>query len=467
MRLSKILSHAVLLFSISFAPTALAAGPLTVGLVRQTLLDSIGKLDTTLANATGNLKAAGFSLEGNARGLISDIDARLGSKLDYTFDRLDKTERRLMEDAQTLIEKLEISAQAVIGETSKAATKIIGDADILAYNTLYSLPCRSQVPRLVYATPEILHSGYTLPEVTLRGNFLDLGAEPVVTVDGAAARVLGRTANTLHLQLPSSVFPGNRKSHSVTIKLRPTELRKRCLLGVLPKENKQPLSRDLTMSVLLHPPTTAVISATLTPIVGRLETISTPYELNVGTGNDCDGNFDATRTFCLPDGWGGRLVIGNPYSGPHVRSANGKGGIQSTNLAGDRCIRIEARVIGNGYDNYYLVKDCKGRGWLHYSGDLHGEREIQVDGPASLSTAEGVIPVRTNFILPYQGDLGPLKASEWRYSARLDLYRGDAVPIRTIEVSNVDPNVAGLTSRMESAALHIDLGALVAHIFEE
>ncbi len=461
----------VLLLMATFPPpssAAVPAGALTVGIARQALIDAIGRLDTVLTNTTGNIKAIGNSLEANARGVVSDIDTRLGNKLDYTFDRLDKTERQLMEDAQALVGQVESSARAIVELTAAAATRVLGDADIIAYNALYSLPCRSQVPRIVYLTPEVLHEAYTVPEIALRGNFLDLGPEPKVTVDGKQAAVLGRSANAMRLSLPSTVVTGVKRSHSVSIRFRPTQVEKSCYLwGLIPWSTEKPLSRDLTASALLHPKTTTRIKATVTPVVTRHETMSVPYELDDGTGNDCDRHFDATRTFCLPDAWGGRLVPAGAYSGPGIHSQNCDSGVQSVSLAGDRCIKVEAKIGGCGYNvNFLGIKDCKGRGWLHYSGKLNGERDVPIDGAPGDISADGVIPVRTNFLLPYKGNLDGQTPSKWRYSARVDFFRGDPQqPIRTLEISDIDPTVGGIVSRMDNATLAVDLSQVVPGLF--
>lgn len=449
-------------------PAPAAAAALTVMAVRQALVSAIGRLDTALANAADNVKAVGNSLEGNARGVVSDIDQRLGNKLTYTFDRLDKTERQLMEDAEALVGQLDSSTRAVIELSAAEASRVLGDADIVAYNALYSLPCRSQTPRIVYVTPEVVYEAYTVPEIALRGNFLDLGPEPRVTVGGRPATVLARSANALRLTLPKAVAQGVRSSHSVSVRFRPTALEKSChLWGLIPWSRSRELDRDLSASVLLQPRTTARVTAKVTPLVTRRETLSTTYELNDGTGDDCGRNFDATKVWCLPDAWGGRLVSGAPYSNPGIHSQNCNSGVTATSLAGDRCVKVEARIGGCGWNEFpFGIRECKGRGWLHYSITLNGEREVPVDGAASELVAQGVVPVRTNFLLPYQGDLAGQVPQGWRYSARIDFYRGDPKnPIRTVDISDTDPTVGGIVSRMDNARLAIDLGQVVSSLF--
>ena len=441
---------------------------LTVGAVRAALLDSIQRLDSAIQSAAQSVKGVGNSLEANARGVVSDIDTRLGAKLDYTFDRLDATEKRFMEDAQALVGQIDTAAVGIVTLTEGAARRVLGDADIVAYNALYSLPCRDQIPRVVYSTPDVVYEGYTVPEVTVHGNFLDLGSEPDVTVDGQTARLVARSANQLHVALPKVVSQNVAAPHSVAVRFRPTRRDRSCyLFGLIPWSSERPLANDLSSSVLLQPKTTVSLTSTLTPVLAQRETGTWGFGDRRGTDGNCDAHFDATLTFCIPDAWGGRLVAGNPYSGPGVNSKNCTSDIEGVDVIGDRCVRVRAHIGGCGYDHLpFGINNCKGNGWLDYGITLNGERMVPTNGAEAQVVAEGVVPVQTNFVVPYSGDLQGQTPSAWHYRATVSFHRGDPnAPIRKVEITDTDPVVGGITSRLDNGTLAIDLAQAVAGLF--
>lgn len=453
---------------VASSPPAHAAVPalLTVGMVRQALLDSIQSLDSAMQGAAQSTKAIGNSLEANARGVVADIDRRLGDRLDQTFDRLDDSEKRFMEDAQALVGQVDTAAHSLVTDTEGSARRVLGDADILAYNTLYSLPCRDQVPRVVYTTPEVVYEGYTLPEVVVHGNFLDLGAEPKVEVDGQAARVVARAANQVRVALPAKVANGVASGHSVGVRFRGTSRLRSCYLFGLIPWTREHADRDLAASVLLQPKTTVKVAATLVPVVSQRETASWAFGDNRGTGDNCDEHFDAAMTYCIPEGWGGRLVPGAEHSAPGVASKNCDSDIEGVDVVGDRCVRVRAHVGGCGYDQLLFVRNCRGRGWLNYGITLNGERFVPVDGSPFQKDLAAEVPVKTNVTIPYGGDLAGQTPSKWRYQASVSFYRGStAQPIRSVELTDTDPVVAGIASRLDEGTLAIDYAQVVSGLF--
>jgi hypothetical protein len=462
---------AVLFLFLTLGATSPAhADPPTVGALRGALVDAIARLDTALSNATNNVKAAGNSVEANARGVVSDIDARLGNKLNLTFDRLDDSERKIFENAQEVVGQVNAAATGIIGKTESAARRILGDADIVAYNALYSLPCRSQVPRLVYSTPETLFEGGSVPEITLRGNFLAFGHEPQVLVDGKQATLLARSANQLRVRIPDGVVSDLQTAHSVSVKFEPEQQSKSCLLwGLVPWSRTKPLGYNLSASVLLQPKTRVRVDGSVTPVVLTRQTLDEGHHLDRHDDN-CDANFAVDQTWCLPDGW--TFVTPGAYQLTETSANHNCGsGLTGDHIAGDHCVFVGAQVHGCGYNwapIFHTKLDCRGSGWVVYDVTLHGQRQVPAEGTTAPVQAQDFVPQRTNFLLHYNGDLSGKTVANWRYQARLDFFRGASpAPIRTIEVSNADPVTGGVASHLENGALALDLSQAIAGLFEQ
>jgi len=126
---------------------------LTVGAVRQGLNEALVGVQNAMVTAGSEGRALGNSLQANVQNVISDIDSRLGKRLEYTFDKLDDTERQFMVDSRDLIFRTRAASAALAGVIGDESRRTIGEADIAAYNATYSLPCRTQVPRVVYWLP--------------------------------------------------------------------------------------------------------------------------------------------------------------------------------------------------------------------------------------------------------------------------------------------------------------------------
>lgn len=80
---------------------------MTVLGVKEALEGAITEFRKVLAEATNDLQSLGNSLQAKAQNVVMDIDRSLGSKINLTFDRLDATEQRLIEDAQALTSQME------------------------------------------------------------------------------------------------------------------------------------------------------------------------------------------------------------------------------------------------------------------------------------------------------------------------------------------------------------------------
>lgn len=178
------------------------AQALTVLAAKSALEGAIAELRKALADTTNDLRSLGNSLQANAQNVVLDVDRTLGSKINLTFDRLDATELRLMEDVQALTKQVQTATSQIVSKAGDEARKTIVEADIAAYNASYSLPCRSAPPRVVASFPARLTARRSAAVLRLKGNFLRQG-NVSITVNDRPARVVERLDTSLTIELPS------------------------------------------------------------------------------------------------------------------------------------------------------------------------------------------------------------------------------------------------------------------------
>jgi hypothetical protein len=196
------------------APTVLA--------VKSALEDALSSFNTSISTAdsevrsTGDLNSLGVgvdaptSLTEDVQNVLSDLNSGLGGRLDSALDKLSTRQLQLVQDAQPLTKQLRAAAVAAPNRTDSAleiqsveselairrmgkeVRRTIYEADITAYNASYSLPCRDQIPRTFYVTPNQIWVGAGDDVVKVHGNFLDLGTVARAEVDSVPAHIVYR-----------------------------------------------------------------------------------------------------------------------------------------------------------------------------------------------------------------------------------------------------------------------------------
>lgn len=446
-------------------PAAHAQGTeaLTVGAVKNLLDGALDDLDAQLDKASADLRSVGESFEKNARGVLADIDERLGDKLEYTLDRLEGQEQRLFESAQALAYQAQKAAEQIAAGAGEEARRTLFEGDIVAYNTSYNLPCRSHRPRLVYAQPAELVVGRDRPEVTLRGNYLNYGPRPDVRVAGRMARVIARTQEQITVEIPDAVLAGADRERSVPVSVKTGEvLRELTWFGLRCSETERAALRAQSLPVVLKPRDQVKVTAQLTPQVGTPERRTFNFSFSEDTGNSCsDRTRNHDRTWCVPDGQGWRLET---FGGPSVSSRNCGSRISETRQVGDKCVFVGGRVRGCGYQNLVFGRACNGRGWLRYTMSIQAVRiQDATDGPAErFESASEDDAEQRNFLFTYGGTIADgHEITGWSYEA--DVVIWEAGRKRRIVVSDVNPNVEGVVSRVdETGRLDVDVSAALA-----
>ncbi|QGY33219.1 hypothetical protein [Pantoea cypripedii] len=408
------------------------AEPITAFMVSKMLQDALQGLQDSIETAGGEVKGAGNSLQKNAQNVLVDINRVLGSNMNTAFDRLDATQRKLLTDAQKLTLLIEKSTKEVASHSFNEARLSIGDADILAYNVTYSLPCRDQVPRIVYWTPQkIIFNGDEVL-VTVRGNFLNNDSEIRVKLDNVDVPIMARTDNEMSFVIPGNAIKTVQTLQTVSFTISGLKKRIRrdgilnallgCKVSVEPAQPQQ-------IAVVVRPATIFTLDATIT----ASESIWSPtyvayitqpkFYRETGSG----GNSDVSEQYCLKS---------DEIVDRYELTATNKGGRSSVGpavLSGDRCVFVPARVVGNGKDGLGI---SKGGGNIGYILTIYGKRLMvsklaEKDFHQVANSSNNIV----TFSYPYDFDKGNVS---WKYTVRILSSQGSKV-LSDDTLTNVTP----------------------------
>lgn len=438
------------LLSPAVTPPATAQAALTALAVKDALSSALDEFRKVASQLTNDLQSLGNSLQANAQNVIQDLDKVLGDKINLTFDRLEAQERQLVESAQALTRQLNETSQAIIAKAGDETRRTLVEADITAYNTLYSLPCRDARPRVVAATPGNLTLAEDIPIISLRGNFLRQGADLKVMANGKRARVIERLDNSIRIELPSELFqplPQEPLVISAEISGLETVGRYVSWFGLSCRERVQKQDA-LSVAITVSPQITHAISGALktTHLVRR--EIAEPVQQFANTGSDrCDDDYRVDRQWCVTDGVSTRAEVA-------VTGANCHSGYEGYVPSGPRCVLVRGKVGGCGAIRgpFNAWAGCRGRGWLTYNITLYRTVEERLDAGNVVASAEPSVAQRSwDFEFP-AGNLQP----EFSYQITITRTQGSRT-LASWVVSNANPNTGPVVSRIANGRLAIEL----------
>lgn len=454
MRMSCI-HRAILSLILVLLSTSSQADPLTVLAVKGALEESIQSMREALASTTHDIQSIGNSLQANAQNVILDIDRSLGSKLEYTFSRLDASELRLMEDAQALTEKMRLATNSILTNTGEEARKTIVEADIAAYNASYSLPCRDAKPRIVASFPARLIAGRDSPKMTLRGNFLKQGPEPIVTINNIESRILERLDTALSIEIPQSIIdsaPDGELFISAKVENLEELDRTPILWGVLGCwTSKKPVTAKPIALTILEQGIRYKISGSATIEYTSYREAPEPTQKFRNTGSSkCDDSYRVDKQWCI---LGPGTVVRADIS---VLGANCSSAFEGTTASGDRCILAQGKVAGCGANRgpFNTWLGCKGRGWLNYDITLIRKEPYQEMTDAALLSKEGK-PFESSFSFDMPASLGYANPIP-RYTVQVEKLKGKTL-IESYSISHANPNAGPVTSRVSQGVISIEI----------
>jgi hypothetical protein len=402
------------------------------------------------------VQSIGNSLQANAQNVIKDIDTLLGKKLSYTFDRLDATELRLVEDAQALTAQTKKATTDVLGKAGDEARKTIVDADIAAYNAMYALPCRDAPPRVVASFPARLTSGASAPILTLRGNFLRQGAAPFIKVNGVNARIIERLDSAISLEIPSQVMSSARDMEvivSAVVDGLEEISRSLWAWGLFGCHESKSIvqAKPIGLSVLEPPVRYNVVGTTKYSYTAYRE-VAEPVQQFANTGSSqCDDNYRVDQQWCISgSGTISRADVA-------VTSANCNSGFEGTVPSGDRCVLARGKVAGCGADRdpvFHTWLGCKGRGWLKYNITLIRREPYEAETTEAMISKAGIAGERSfSFNMPPAVGLDSVSA---RYQVQIQAAKGSRI-ITTVSLSHANPTTGLYSSRVNGGVLSIEV----------
>lgn len=426
--------------------------PMTVGAVSSALQEALAGFNLTIATAGAEARSTGASLAGNAQNVITDIDRQLGNRLTSSIDQLSGVERQLADDAILLTKQIKTAGIAIVTLTSDEARRTIAEADITAYNASYSLPCRSLTPRIIYSWPREIRRGKGPAEIHLKGNFLDVGAAPEVTVDGAKAEILGRSRNELTVRVPAKVMASIVNPKSVQVAAHLDENR-RTNYWLYCHEKIARMPSALTDAQMIRPELGYKVSLQVSGAFDGFEPISTNTAYD-RSDNNHEASFDDNHQICLPADY-----VLNPAAPPvlAITSLNCNSSVGTPTIAGERCVVVPAHLGGCGVVRVLgTIVNHKGRGWFAYTVRLNGIKKIATAIPSQMFELTSPDGVQRSFSASHADANKNLLNPRWQYTATVQVNEGTQL-IRTIVAGSGNPNPDGVSTRIKDGVAFVEI----------
>jgi hypothetical protein len=421
---------------------------LTVLAVRTALVDAMKQFQEAIKTADQATRNAGVSLQSNAQNVLADIDQMFAGNLKDRLDELDTIQRGLMENAKLLTTQIQKSTELVVAKAGYQARLTMADADITAYNALYSLPCRSQIPRILYVTPGDFRPGRDVPEVRVRGNFLNIGTKPPsATIAGQTTRVISRSPNEIVLEIPKTIIATKDSSHSVPIEMQLLQENRHFWLLYCHSTVASMASR-LNANLFIDQPERVALNVS---IGGSYNAIRLkPFKMGevYHQEEDCNYHQDDNRSFCLPPE---AIELGSPPYLIQKFSANCNSWIADPKPSGSRCAEVDAHVGGCGS----FLMDCHGRGWIHYLLTLYGKVADAQSIPDEKFSQQALGDNPNTFRFVHHMAHRNLDHAKWRYVVIITVDRGYSK--QTFQLSEIHPNDSGIQTDIQDGALSVSL----------
>jgi hypothetical protein len=458
---------------------------MTIGELRKLLIDVLQELQKVLDASGENFKKVGESLEANITNIIAEIDRKYSHLLDKTIQSFSSAEKQFFLDASDLVKQTRDSAIKVEKVGGQEARKTIYDTDILSYNTLYSLPCREQIPRIVYVDYEdegkVIVKNENSPFVRIKGNYFNIGpVPPSIFVDAVRADATVSN-NEILVQIPESVLNtiANERLAHITFRLYS---KKKRTIGPLTVPgcffNTTLMDRPLEVGIILSPQKLYQINGY---IEGNYEEVipasggdyiyrEFPQGRHEMIDDNCDINESRTQEFNIPDDWEVNDTRHNTID------TWGSSYFERIEIIRNRVI-VHARLIGQGYDippevcNFLGCipiplgsRTCRGRARYLYDLTIIGRKqqaivpeqrisrtlpkeEFRIIGNPGQTTFSGIRHSQAN---------SNLENLRWYFKAEVKGTIGRRIIPPTQIDSNI-PQANKVKSRMENGILSIEI----------
>jgi len=427
---------------------------LTVGSISQGLRDAATGLQTATLTAGGEARSVGNSLQANVQNVLADMDAKFANRSDEIFTSLAGAERQFMSDARDLIFRTQAAAKVIAPVMGDEARRTIGEADIAAYNTSYSLPCRTQAPRVVYWTPSTQIAQGEEIIVEIHGNFLGFGVAPRVLVDSKPITQFTRNDRIIAVKLSRELVQRITEKSSIPIVVEGLQRRviepRRFWFGC--SEDLEQ-AQNMSVTVVLIPRVSYRVSGR---VWATYKTWSDPFVFQSGTldqGSDnCDTQQEVGFQVCVADPANMRTVRGDGA----VVSASKPSSWGTPTLSGTSCINFPAHLGGSGYDTFpFGIKNCKGSAWLKVNWNAQAQRhDLHQTEPLIFNQK---LPIGTYSYTVNDQQQPTGDEWSWHYVVQVDQMRGSQV-LQSESLSDAQmDNGSGWLSTIHSGVLTLTL----------
>jgi hypothetical protein len=442
----------------NIVPAALPAIP--VAAVLGELNNMITQLSNLVGQVGGETRSAILGMQTSASQLLSEANQALGDKLDKTLADLDQKELRIAEDAQAIAQQMKIAVDQINAGALDTAERTLFEADILAWNTSYSLPCRDKPARLVYpavrkmriwreesspASPADGLPGGAELLIPVRGNFLALGKPGVSVRIGASSTVHPAEIRGLNQNELTVVVPAAAVKELQAIK-RPSRLFIAASLPVCKIKGEQ-TSVVAEIGVDVLPPLTYALATSVTP-VGTMPSVGQKVFSFYERGSDsCNDRYRADRIYS----------VGPPAQVTDwkvsINNQNGNSYLIRSVGSGPYSVLVEAMIGGNGRDCFLGICNCKGRGWLGYNLSVNYRTQVETALKSEVFTS---VKTQSSYVFDYPAVNFPAGFVKGRcnYNSRLVVHEGDTEHV--LEASQTNPNVSGGPGNMVTLATRVD-----------
>ncbi len=454
-------------------PTLTSPISQTIGDVRNTLQELLQTLKSIEQSATTDAKSIIDQIDGRIQNLIKEIDNRYANNLDRTVGSLRDFEKDFFRDVDETIFQTKESILQGLDKGTESAIKLLREADISSYDALYALPCRDKIPRIVYPDPSSIEIGINQPIVKIRGNFLNIGRDQKVQINGEDAVLKGISSNEITVQIPDSVINSISNPETISISVITNKSTVNRIL-FLCNQRIEPNDSTLSVAIALLPQLTYKISGfigahweELIPETENSEEKFFSEDIRLVREENCDANVVRPQQHQIPEPWMVKRVNVN------IISVNGSSSIERVVWSGNT-VTVDVHVIGLGTTRipnpllpYVLpdITDCRGRGWVEYQLEIVGEQITTIpsqviihDLPRDNFSIDGM-PGQNTFAgirHPQASEWASLRKLTWFYEVTIRPYRGTQdLPI--VQLSSTNPRSDGYFTDLSNGELTIDI----------
>lgn len=449
-----VLVAVIFLCNITVSSAQDVATAATILSVKSALEDVLKQFNAIIQTAGNEVRSTGVSLSQNAGNLLSDIDQKYANRLNDTVESLSKLERQTIDDAILLTKQMQQATESLAKTTGSEARLTIAEADITAYNALYSLPCRDWIPRVLYVTPSEVRPSGDIPVLTVRGNFLDLGDEPAISIDGNPAKLLSRSRNELKVEIPPHYAESIDKTKAVRVSMPLNQTTRTNVLWLWCTSQTRKVENELSAAVTFRPNVQFKVSGVISGTKGSYDYLDLEPQRYNRSDKNCDASYADNQQFCVPEGWQVDKVIGWA-----IFSANCNSNVSDPQVAGGNCMVVPAHLGGCGYDNFVVGKNCKGRGFFDYTIRLRAKKGARAPIEAWQFEQASAVPVQKSFVFTHPQSMDGFENPDWTYEISVQILEGKKAPY-TIQASNVNPNPEIIVTRINAGVLSIEIKPL-------